>query len=84
MKTIIVLFVIIAILVTGCVGTSNGAGENQKTSFKVLKTDSSIFNTKITVIHDDEYNVTCWEVYDESHGGTGVSCIPDTQLRATE
>ncbi|MDZ5602551.1 hypothetical protein SJI00_07175 [Pseudomonas sp. RP23018S] len=35
---------------------------------------------EVSVIHDDERNVTCWLFWSFNRGG--ISCIPDSQLQA--
>jgi len=78
-KNILILSVIILTLVsiTGCAEITNK--ELSDKTMQKLKSENINGNT-ITVIHDEQYNVTCWYIYGQKIGTVGFSCISDTQL----
>ena len=80
-KSIIVAIIITAIiLLSGCV---DSAPAKTPSTFTVLKTENNvgIWDT-IQVIHDNQYNMTCW-TNDGFYSG-GISCIPDSQLNMSK
>ena len=80
LRKIILIFIII--LISGCVKNSNSLQANNNT-ISIVKYEYGIgeFNQAIEVIHDNEYNVTCWYISGDRIGTVGFSCVPDTQLQ---
>ena len=78
-KLIIVLLLIAAIvIIAGCVSNAPARPEQTITWTRTSDPFDNKFNS-ISVVHDDKVNVTCWVLT-----GSGISCIPDSQLNLSK
>lgn len=79
-KNVITILIIISalIILSGCI--DNVPAKTEKTIVLLRSSDTfdSSFNA-ISVVHDNKLNVTCWVLT-----GSGISCIPDSQLNVSK
>lgn len=79
-KNIIIILMIISILIilSGCIDSVPAKSEQFMSLLRTSDPFQNSFNT-IYLVHDDKLNVTCWIL-----AGSGISCIPDSQLNMSK
>ena len=84
---VVAIIVLVIIVVSGCVTEQESRIQRyeqpqDEQRFTVVDAKEHFLSAKekVTVIHDNKENVTCWMFRGYGEEGVSISCIPDWQL----